>query len=372
MTGLGIHAVVYVVVNLLLFAVWVLLGGSASDIPTYLTNLGLARQAQFWPIYSIVFWGAGLAIHAGVVLMTLPRRYREARARRRSRDNIHRTVLGILDGTMLEGAALAAIRATDGDKAAKRVKKQVRRARRERAGRDRRKSTPAVRSDSRSPRAPDGRPADTGSPGGDKAEKTRKKAAPAAASGRHWVAVMFTDIVDSTRLNHQLGDDTWAEVLTAHRATVRTCVAAHGGAEVGTQGDGFLLRFSSPDAAVACASELQRRWSAARVEAATGDGAPVPAVRIGMHVGEVVHDDDDLVGKVINLAARVTDVAGADEILVTEPVADHLTSEVRFVDRGLKALKGFDQPRHLLAVVWQDAPDVVELDRDTPTGAERT
>lgn len=352
MTGLGIHAVVYVAVNLLLLVVWILAGGSADDIPKYMTNLNLARDSQFWPVYVMIFWGIGLLIHAGVVVMTWPKRMRQQRARRRARENIQRTVLGILDGTMLEGAAVAAIRATDGDAAAKRVKKQVRRARVETVDRRPPRPKPAPSSRSMSGR----HDADRSSPG--KPNDRRRH------TDRQWVAVMFTDIVESTRLNHRLGDEEWAKVLANHRSAVRECVQQHGGIEVSTQGDGFLLRFASPDRAVTCATALQRGWSTARVAGAADGAKPVPAVRIGIHAGEVMHDEDDLVGKVINLASRVTDVAEADEILVTEPLADHLTDDVKLVDRGLKNLKGFDRPRHLLAIVWQDSPDIVVLDQN--------
>lgn len=369
MTGLGIHAVCYFAVNALLIAIWILGGGDADQIPTYMTHLNQARQAQFWPIYVMLFWGVGLVIHAGVVLITLPRRLREQRQRRRARENIHRTVLGILDGTMLEGAAVAAIRAADGDQAAKRVKKQVRKARIENERHTGEFERSRVRADERRDRSErrngsSPRPASRDDNGSKASGKKTK-----SSGGREWVAVMFTDIVDSTRINQKLGDEAWAKVLADHRSAVRECLAKHNGTEVGTQGDGFLLRFQSPDAAVACATALQRGWSTARVAViADGDGAiPIPSVRIGIHAGEAMNDEDDLVGRVINLASRVTDVANEHEILVTEPLADHLTDDVKLVDRGLKTLKGFDRPRHLLSVVWQDSPEIVVLEESKPS-----
>lgn len=358
MTGLGIHAVVYAAVNALLVVVWIFAGGNPGDIPGYMTHLTAARDAKFWPLYVMIFWGVGLVIHAGVVLITVPARLRQQRARRRARENMHRTVLGILDGTMLEGAALAAIRATDGDQAAKRVKKHVRKARREN---ERHATRVAISARVGPPSRID---RDAGRPeSSDSTRPAGRRRTKRAARERQWVAVMFTDIVESTQLNEALGDDQWARVLADHRSAVRERVAEHGGDEVGTQGDGFLLRFDSPDAAVACATALQKSWSTARVASAAKSSSPVPGVRIGLHAGEVVHDEDDLVGKVINLAARVTDVANVDEILVTEPIADHLTGDIKLVDRGLRSLKGYDRPRHLLAVVWQDSPDVVVLEQ---------
>ena len=126
--------------------------------------------------------------------------------------------------------------------------------------------------------------------------------------------------------------------------------------EVGTQGDGFLVRFDTPDAAVSCAVDVQRQMAGGRA-----GGAFVPELRVGIHAGEVVTDDNDLIGRVINLAARVTEAAEPGEILLTEPVADHLTPGIALADRGLKPLKGFAQPRHLLAVAWEPTDEDVVL-----------
>ena len=128
---------------------------------------------------------------------------------------------------------------------------------------------------------------------------------------------MFTDIVDSTQLTEALGDEQWSRLLRQHREAVRRAFVARGGQEVATQGDGFLARFDSPAHAVLCAVDIQRDVS----ERQKGD-AIVPRVRIGIHAGEAVEDDGDLVGRVVNLAARVAGEAEAGEILVTEPVAE--------------------------------------------------
>jgi class 3 adenylate cyclase len=109
----------------------------------------------------------------------------------------------------------------------------------------------------------------------------------------------------------------------------------------------LLARFSSPADAVLCAVDIQRKHDEMR----EGAGL-VPQVRIGIHAGEAVEDDGDLVGRVVNLAARVTAEAAPGEILVTEPVADELAGRIEVVDRGLWSLRGVPQPRHLLAVRW--------------------
>ncbi len=404
--GVSVHVVVFVVVNLLLIAIWLLgtAGAQLDQVPTYLTHPSQAKEAGFWPLYVLVFWGAGLAIHAGIMIVTAPSRYRRRRARAKARRQLQANVIGVLGDTFLSDAAVAGIRAVDGDKAARKVEREAARNRsRNQAkvpAKDRSKdskgrskdgakdgakerssdgATPGTRDRSgRGPTeaAPVGsRPEPRGGRSSDRRAEPRTPAAPvpeadavpspspappaASPAGRQWVAVLFTDIVDSTALNHRLGDGEWARLLAEHRSLVRECVTAHAGAEVGTQGDGFLLRFDEPDHAAACAVEIQQRLLDAR--AARGDQAPLH-VRIGMHAGEVVRDDDDIIGKVINLAARVTTAAAADEILVTEPFADHLSAGHILMDRGLKSLKGFTQPRHLLALAWQVVPDEIVLD----------
>lgn len=283
------HATVYVAVNGLLVAGWVLFGGgTVAEARASLTDLDDARTYGFWPLYIMVAWGAALVIHAGAAASLALRRVRKRRRRRRS------TTTGA--GDALAPAGHAAMSST------------------ERSGRD-------------------------------------------APPGRRWLAVMFTDVVSSTDLVANVGDEAFAESLRRHRSTVRGCIAAHDGAEVGTQGDGFLIRFATPDAAVACAVALQGAGP-------FGDDPDALPVRVGIHAGEVVHDDtdDDLVGRVVHLASRVTDAAAAGEILVTEAVADHLQAPIALTDRGLVRLKGFDRPRHLLSVAWQSGVDVVDLD----------
>jgi class 3 adenylate cyclase len=180
---------------------------------------------------------------------------------------------------------------------------------------------------------------------------TRAVEAKSRPSGptRQWVAVMFTDVVDSTTLTESLGDEEWTRVLSRHREFVRSCFRTRGGQEVGTQGDGCLARFPSPADAVACAVDIQRQLREVSDDAG---GFPLQ-VRIGVHAGDAVDDGQgDIIGKVVNLAARVTSEAEPGQILVTEPVADHVDKDTKLEDCGLVMLRGVSQHRHLLAVNW--------------------
>jgi class 3 adenylate cyclase len=136
-------------------------------------------------------------------------------------------------------------------------------------------------------------------------------------------------------------------VVGRYREFVRAAFAGRGGEEVGTQGDGFLGKFSSPAEAVLCGVDIQREMDGVQEQSELD-----LQVRIGIHAGEAVEDDGDLIGRVVNLAARVTDQAEPGEVLVTEPVADYLGGKLQLEDRGLRDLKGVPQPRHLLAVRW--------------------
>jgi class 3 adenylate cyclase len=172
-----------------------------------------------------------------------------------------------------------------------------------------------------------------------------------ATPRRRWVVVMFTDICDSTSENERLGDEAWHQILSQYRTVVRSAVSARNGTEISAAGDGFLLRFESPSDAVLAGVDIQRTLSGARL---TDPSAP--HTRIGLHAGDVVDDRTDVLGHVVNLASRVSAAASRDEILVTEPLADQLVGSLLLEDRGLQPLKGVSQPRHLLAVRWDDAP----------------
>lgn len=179
--------------------------------------------------------------------------------------------------------------------------------------------------------------------------RSRGDVAPPApkAPERKWVTVMFCDVAGSTSHNERLGDEEWHRVLGHIRTVVRAALSDRGGEEVGTQGDGMLARFASPADAVLCGIDIQSELHSARESTDF-----VPEVRIGVHAGDAVEEDGDLIGRVINLASRVTDAATPGEILVTEPVADQLVGHMELEDKGLKELKGVQQPRHLLAVRW--------------------
>ena len=158
---------------------------------------------------------------------------------------------------------------------------------------------------------------------------------------RALATVLFTDVVSSTERASDVGDDRWRHLLDRLERRAREVVHVNGGRLVKTTGDGVLAVFDGPGRAVAAGRGLR--------DAAVALGL---GLRIGVHTGEVELRGDDVGGIAVHLAARIQSAAEAGEILVSRTVVDlTVGSSVRFEGRGEVALKGFDRPWELHAVV---------------------
>lgn len=138
-------------------------------------------------------------------------------------------------------------------------------------------------------------------------------------------------------------------LFEVHDSVVRNALSNLGGREVKHTGDGIMASFVSAAAAVKCASEVQREL--ARHEK---NQREVPLkVRIGAAAGEPVEQHDDLFGCTVQLAARLCSHASAQQILVSNAIAEFcLGKGFSFQDMGDVVLKGFDRPIRAHAVVW--------------------
>jgi len=153
--------------------------------------------------------------------------------------------------------------------------------------------------------------------------------------------VLFTDIVASTERLAKSGDRRWRELLVSHDAMVARQVVRFGGRLIGTTGDGALATFDGPARAVGCAQAV-----------VAGAGQLGIEVRAGLHTGEIDVTGDDIGGIAVHIAARVVDLAGAGEVLVSRTVSDLVAgSGIAFTDRGVHELKGVPGPWRLYAVV---------------------
>jgi class 3 adenylate cyclase len=164
------------------------------------------------------------------------------------------------------------------------------------------------------------------------------------------VTILFSDIEGSTQMTERLGDQRWLQVLREHNRMVREQVAAHGGFEVKSQGDGFMIAFQSARRALLCAVAIQRAFAA--YAAAHTDEAL--RVRIGLHAGEVIKEADDFFGKNVILASRIAAQAQGGEILVSSLVKEltHSSGDIRFDVERRAELKGLSGTYTLHPVSW--------------------
>jgi class 3 adenylate cyclase len=157
---------------------------------------------------------------------------------------------------------------------------------------------------------------------------------------RMLATVLFTDIVDSTRLATELGDRRWHRVLEAHHGAVRANLARFRGREVKTTGDGFLATFDGPARAIRAAHAIRAELAEHGLQ-----------IRVGLHTGEVELLGNDIGGIAVHIAARVLSQAGAGEVLCSRTVKDLVAGAgFGFTDRGTRRLKGVADSWQLYAV----------------------
>jgi adenylate cyclase len=154
--------------------------------------------------------------------------------------------------------------------------------------------------------------------------------------------IAFLDLSGFTRLTDEAGDEEAVRLATALSDLVRSVPISFGGNPVKLLGDGVMLHFREPLAAVRCAVRL-----IAEVEE-----RKLPPARVGIHAGPVVFRDGDYFGRTVNIAARVTDYARPREVLVSDVVGRALQQEgLAIVEEiGPVALKGVAEPLRLFSV----------------------
>jgi adenylate cyclase len=159
---------------------------------------------------------------------------------------------------------------------------------------------------------------------------------------RQLAAIMFTDIVGYTRLA-QAKESLALELLEEHRGDVRPLFPAHGGTEIKTIGDAFLVEFKSALEAVLCAVEIQRKMAERN--------SKVPSdrrfqLRIGVHLGDVVHDSGDVFGDAVNVASRIEPLADPGGVCISQQVFDNIRNKTEFeiVKMGEVELKNVELP----------------------------
>jgi class 3 adenylate cyclase len=155
------------------------------------------------------------------------------------------------------------------------------------------------------------------------------------------MTVLFTDIVASTEHQARVGPGEWSRMTDRHDAMVRAALAHHRGHEVKTTGDGFLATFDATGRALRCAADI--------LAGAKDIGLNL---RAGVHTGEVEVRGDDIAGLAVTIAKRVCDLAGPDQVVVTETVRSMMTGAgINFTNQSEQELKGVPGPWRLFTVV---------------------
>lgn len=165
------------------------------------------------------------------------------------------------------------------------------------------------------------------------------------------VTIMFTDMEGYTETTMRLGDLKARELLQVHNEIVREQIAAHGGFEVKSQGDSFMVAFAGGSRALRCAVAIQRAFDR------YCDKKPDEPIRvhIGLHTGEVIRENDDFLGRTVILASRITSAAKGGDIFVSSLLKELTdgTGEFTFEEPREVVLKGLASPHTVYPVCWQ-------------------
>ena len=167
-------------------------------------------------------------------------------------------------------------------------------------------------------------------------------------ASRKLAAILAADVVGYSRM---MGEDEAgaAALVRERRETVQPIIAAHSGRLFKTMGDGMFIEFPSVVAAVECALAMQSQM------AAGNEGAPEAKrvlYRIGVHLGDVLVEGEDILGDGVNITSRLEGVAEAGGVCISGAAYEHVRGrvEAEFIDLGEKALKNIARPMRVYAV----------------------
>src|SRR5438067_6115747 len=170
---------------------------------------------------------------------------------------------------------------------------------------------------------------------------------------RKLAAIMFTDMVGYSALA-QRDDKVALELLEEHRRLLRAIFPQFHGTEIKTIGDAFLVEFGSALEAAQCAIEIQRTLAKRNHDVTSNRRMEL---KIGIHIGDVVHRDGDVYGDGVNIASRIEQLAGAGGICVSMDVERQIRNalEARFEKFGSADLKNIKLRMDLFRIIlpWE-------------------
>ncbi|MGH6932740.1 MAG: adenylate/guanylate cyclase domain-containing protein, partial [Dongiaceae bacterium] len=174
----------------------------------------------------------------------------------------------------------------------------------------------------------------------------------ATKTRRRLAAIQSADVAGYARLVGANEEVTVARLTAMRRELIEPLIAGHGGRLFKTMGDGFLMEFDSAVEAVRCAVAIQRDVSLREADRPPEDRI---AFRIGLHLGDVIAEGDDLLGDGVNIAARLQAIAGPGDILISRTIHDQLGERLdqRLESLGERSFKNIARPIE----VWRLARD---------------
>jgi class 3 adenylate cyclase len=172
------------------------------------------------------------------------------------------------------------------------------------------------------------------------------------ASTETEVAVLFADVVGSTRLYELLGDNLAREMILTCVKLMRDSTKRNRGTVIKTIGDEILAIFPTADDAVNAAAEMQQDIGAHPELSVEGQHV---AIRIGCHFGSVVLEKKDIFGTTVHTANRMTSQAKAGQVILTSETVNRLSAEWRAVARriDLTTVRGLTEDLELFEILWQ-------------------
>ena len=194
-----------------------------------------------------------------------------------------------------------------------------------------------------------------------------------ATEHRKLAAIMFTDMVGYSALS-QRDDKLAQELLEEHRQLLREIFPRFNGTEIKTIGDAFLVEFNSALEAAQCAIEIQRTLAKRNHDVVADRRIEL---KIGIHIGDVVHRGGDVYGDGVNIASRIEPLAGAGGICVSMDVERQIRNavETRFEKLAPTELKNISVPMELFRIVlpWErQAAPVVKSEIRSPKSETRS
>jgi class 3 adenylate cyclase len=169
------------------------------------------------------------------------------------------------------------------------------------------------------------------------------------------LAILFADVNGSTRLYETLGDKEALERIDRCLSILSTLSRKHGGETVKTIGDEIMCAFPDAESAFRAARAMQMEMAMQLIS-----GKLPLYIHIGMHYGPAIRDDGDVFGDAVNIAARLTKIAKAGQIITSQQTADNLPAELRTDIRklGNATLRGKREEMDICEIIWQEAGDL--------------